>query len=72
MQYNGWRNRETWLINIWFNPEVKSDIELIREKIESDYDSLPDYMKDFIDLDCIDWDELIESLDEEDNEDNEE
>lgn len=64
MRYNGWRNRETWLINVWFNPEVKSDIEIIKEKIESDFNSLPDYMKDFVDIDCIDWDELAESLDD--------
>lgn len=68
-RYNGWRNRETWLINVWFNPETKSDIDYIREKIDEDYESLPDYVKDFVYFDAIDWQELSEHVSEDENED---
>lgn len=57
--YNGWTNRETWLINVWFNPESKADVEFAREQLESDVSSLPAYLKDFIDDSVIDWDELL-------------
>lgn len=66
--YNGWANRETWLINVWFNPESKADIEMAREQLESDIDQLPDYLKDFINDDIIDWDELLEHFDDESEE----
>jgi len=66
--YNGWANRETWLVNVWFNPETKSDLDMIREQIESDVDNLPDYMNDFINTNCIDWDELADNLDDEETE----
>ena len=39
--YNGWTNRETWLVGLWFNPETKSDIH------------------------CINWDELREAQEDE-------
>ena len=64
-KYNEWTNRETWLINIWFNPESKSDIDYIREMIESDIDKLPPYLKDFINVDAINWLELKASIDDE-------
>lgn len=66
--YNGWANRETWLINVWFNPESKADIEMAREQLESDIDQLPDYLKDFINDDIIDWDELLAHFDDEESE----
>ena len=34
MSYNGWLNRETWLVNVWYNPETKSDIDYIEETLE--------------------------------------
>ncbi len=67
-KYNGWTNRETWLINVWFNPESKSDVEMAREQLESDIDQLPDYLKDFINDGEIDWDELLEHFDDESEE----
>lgn len=66
--YNGWANRETWLINVWFNPESKADVEMAREQLESDIDQLPDYLKDFIDDGVIDWDELLEHFDDDESE----
>ena len=65
--YNGWTNRETWLVNVWFNPECKQDVESAREHIEEDVSDLPDYLKDFIDIGCINWSELIEHFEEEDD-----
>lgn len=70
--YNGWRNRETWLINVWFNPESKSDIDYIREKIDEDYQNLPDYIRDFVYFDSIDWDELYSQFDDETDDETEE
>lgn len=67
--YNGWTNRSTWLINVWFNPESKSDVWLARETFDEAVDSLPDYLRDFID-DDINWDELESHFDnEEENDD---
>ena len=66
--YNGWKNRETWLINVWFNPESPDDIDAIEEQFNQDFDSLPDYMKDFIDSSAIDWDELREAVTAEEEE----
>ena len=68
MSYNGWSNRETWLINVWFNPETKADLEMIKERLEEDLEAIPDYLKDFIDDGIIDWNELEEALDPEEEE----
>lgn len=66
--YNGWRNRETWLVNLWFNPESVSDLEMAREALETVHDEMPDFMRDFVDLSAIDWRELEESLEIEEEE----
>ena len=66
--YNGWTNRETWLINVWFNPESKADVEMAREQLEADIDQLPDYLKDFINDSVIDWDELLEHFEDKESE----
>ena len=69
MSHNGWTNRETWLVNVWFSPETKSDIDFARESIEQDINNLPDYLKDFIDVNSIDWVQLYEHVqDEQDDE----
>lgn len=61
MSYNGWSNRETWLVNVWFNPESRDDVEFARSIIDEQYDSIPDgVIKDMIDIDAINWDELME------------
>ena len=56
--YNGWTNRATWLVNVWFNPETRADVESARYAIEEATDAMPDYMRDFLCTDEIDWDEL--------------
>ena len=64
MTYNGWTNRETWLVNLWFNPETKSDIDYIEETLENDFleiiekHALVNIYVDMIDFNCINWDEL--------------
>ena len=72
--YNGWTNRETWLVNVWFNPESKADVEFARDMLDEQYDSLPDgVLKDMIDINAINWDKLLSCFDDvEDDEQSEE
>lgn len=69
--YNGWANRETWLVNLWFgdifaamqDDGVKITADYIRETVEqyieekigSDWS---DFIVDMMDLGAIDYDEL--------------
>jgi hypothetical protein len=66
MSYNGWTNRETWLVNLWFNPESSEDVDYAKDTLEDAYNSLPDFMKDFVDIQSIDWDELRSHFEEDD------
>lgn len=70
--YNGWTNRETWLINVWFNPESKEDVESAKYSFEEAYDELPDFMQDFVDYSAINWDELLEHFEDEEEEETDE
>ena len=58
--YNGWKNRETWLVNVWFGDhwETASDVQATREHIEETIENLPDWVRGFIYDDSIDWEEL--------------
>lgn len=67
-RYNGWSNRETWLIGLWYNPESKADLEYAKESLDEMYEALPPVMKDFVDLGSINWHELEQSLTSEDEE----
>ena len=66
--YNGWENRETWLVNLWYNPETKSDIDYIEETLEADLieklGSSSNIYMDFINFNLINWDELREAQDD--------
>jgi hypothetical protein len=66
---NGWKNRETWLVNIWFGDNFAMDaddgIEItadyIRETVESYVDAIvpeSSFIADMIDLRAISYDEL--------------
>jgi hypothetical protein len=66
MSYNGFTNRETWLINLWFNPESNDDVFMAREVVEADIENLPAYLKDFIHINDINWDELHSMFTDED------
>ena len=70
--YNGWRNRETWLVNVWFgdNWRCADDVEATKEFMESALESVPLWMQDFIDFGCIDWRRLKEHAEEIDEYDN--
>ena len=71
MSYNGWRNRETWLVNVWYNPVTKSDIDWIQEHLEDQYytsEALQGFWNDMIDFNAIDWDELRKAMEEEEEE----
>jgi len=70
MEYNGWTNRNTWLVNIWFGDSF-ADMASEGEKIDSDYieSYVMDYIEeqiggftgfvaDLIDFSGINWEEL--------------
>lgn len=65
-KYNGWTNRSTWLVNVWGNPESKEDVQALREDLEAQYDALPNgILKDMLDMNEINWDELKSHFEEE-------
>jgi len=66
---NGWKNRETWLVNIWFGDgfqmELEDGVEItadyIRETVENYVDEIvpaSSFVADMMDMRVIDWDEL--------------
>lgn len=64
--YNGWTNRATWLVNVWCNPESRSDVEAIRYSLEEQYDEMPNGpLKDMVCLDEVNWDELMDHFEDE-------
>ncbi len=68
--YNGWTNRETWLVNLWFGDyfaELADEGEtidadyienFIREHVEEATQGAAGFIADMLDLSGIDWDEL--------------
>ncbi len=60
--YNGWTNRETWLVNLYFGDSWESVacVESTRDFMEEQIDQLESWIRDFIDLSAINWDELEE------------
>lgn len=69
MPYNGWTNRETWLVNVWFNPESKEDVQSAKAYIEDQYDAIPaGPLKDMVGLSNINWQELESVFSDEENE----
>ncbi len=69
---NGWTNRETWLVNIWFGDTFAMMQEdgdtitagYIRETVENYVDEIigrgdgSGFVRDMLDLGAIDYDEL--------------
>ena len=72
--YNGWTNRETWAVSLWFSDgwESPKDVDYTREFLMEEWDSvsdqIPDYMKDLLCFDYstirygINWEELKASI----------
>ncbi len=72
MAYNGWSNRETWLVNLWFEEwfeQYKRDgfeltPQFIKSTIEEYVDSFEigsSFITDMINLSGIDWNQLSEA-----------
>ena len=72
--YNGWTNRNTWLINLWFGDiirqEIEEDVATTEEMIETIvmdciYQEVALFslmLRDFCDFDGINWAEIREHL----------
>ena len=65
MTYNGWTNRETWAVNVWFEPKNEKEVLYAKEFLEEAYNGMPDPLKDMCYLSEVNWDELIEWVKEE-------
>lgn len=71
MTYNGWTNRETWLVNIWFgdcfemmrDDGVQITADFIREEVETYIEEnlgepRHGFIMDMMDLGAINYDQL--------------
>ena len=72
--YNGWTNRTTWLINVWYNPTT-ADLDWIKEDLQDRVNKLADseqvsdkVLADMINLEEVNWSELEESLEDPEDE----
>lgn len=67
MTYNGWTNRATWCIDVWFNPESREDVQSIRDMMESDIEDMQRQGKGYLVdmLGDVNWRELEEHAEEE-------
>ena len=69
--YNGWRNRETWLVSLWFEDSLRGmDARAIEAEVLDYVDNeigTNGFIRDMLDLGCIDWDELEAHYAEEDD-----
>jgi len=59
---NGWKNRSTWLIKIWFEPEAQ-DLDWIQETLETRVNQLADSV-DVFDKFLADHEALTDDEDE--------
>ena len=65
--YNGWRNRETWLVNMWFldcieEPMTAGSIqEMVKEALDealTNTGAMKGFITDMMNDERIDWEEL--------------
>lgn len=67
--YNGWTNRETWLINLHFEPKTLNELRWIKGDLEDSIYRIEHlhygrFFSDFIDLGKINWYELEQHVEE--------
>lgn len=72
MSYNGWANRNTWLVNLWFGDyfnEMAEEGESVSaafienhvlDYVEEQIGGFTGFIADLIDIGGIDWQELAE------------
>jgi hypothetical protein len=72
--YNGWTNRNTWLVNLWFGDLIRDMLEedccetpenlqaFIMEIIDEEVAKCSFMLRDFLDFDGINWGELWENI----------
>jgi hypothetical protein len=69
MDCNGWKNRETWLVNLWFGDTLAVDADegvvitpaYVREIVENYVDEIvpaSSFVADMMDMRRIDWEAL--------------
>jgi hypothetical protein len=78
-KYNGWTNRETWLVNLHFEETLREWItdkhakdalelkELFEEYLDDilEVDKLDSFLADYLDFSLIDYHELFDEFQEE-------
>jgi hypothetical protein len=68
-KYNGWTNRETWLVDVWFGDSFlhlhedghKITKDFIRQEVELYLDekgAMSGFIYDMMDMAAINWEEL--------------
>ena len=72
--YNGWTNRNTWLINLWFGDQIRGLLEedccesadnlqaFVESILDEEVSDCSLMLRDFLDFDGINWDELWENI----------
>jgi hypothetical protein len=72
--YNGWTNRNTWLINLHFGDVIREELQedasntaetisnYILDILQYQEDNAHSIIRDFIDISGINWQEIYETI----------
>jgi len=72
--YNGWTNRNTWLINLWFGEIIREEIEqdasitadniadMVWDCIQLEVELCSFMLRDFFDFEGINWEEIWQTI----------
>ena len=72
--YNGWTNRNTWLINLHFGDAIREELEedasntaetienFITDILQYQEENAHSVIRDFIDTSGINWQEIFETI----------
>lgn len=72
--YNGWTNRNTWLINLWFGDLIRDMLEedccesadnlqaFVESILDEEMSKCSFMLRDFLDFDGINWGEIWENI----------